>query len=77
MGFINKPAATNRMSTRPSRVNQQRRETLHPPINRDVINVDATFIEQFFNIAIGQSVTQIPAHRQQDRFRREPVPSKR
>ena len=65
------------MATRTRGVDHQRREALHPPIDRHVINIDATLGEQFFDIAVRQVVAQISAHRQQDDVRREPEPSKR
>jgi hypothetical protein len=40
-----------------------------------VINVDAAFGEQFLNIAIGQPVAQLPAHRDSDHLAREAVAS--
>ena len=75
--FINKPAATNRVATRPSRVNQQRREALHPPLDGDVINLDTAFGEQLFNITVREPISQIPAHRQQDHIRGNPETNKR
>jgi hypothetical protein len=77
VGFIDEPSITNTAPGRPSRVDDQRGEALHPPINRHVINVDTAFREQFFDIAVGQAVAEIPAHRQQDHLRREPVAGER
>jgi hypothetical protein len=56
---------------RPGRVDQQGREPLHPPIEGDVVDFDATLGEQFFEVAVGQPVPQVPAHGQQDHLRRE------
>lgn len=41
-----------------------------------MINLDAAFREQFFDVAIGQAVTQIPAHRNRDHLTREPIASR-
>ena len=45
VGFVDEPAITDTMPARPSRIDDQRGEALHPPINRHVINVDTTFRE--------------------------------
>jgi hypothetical protein len=42
-----------------------------------VINLDATFGEQLFDIAVGQAIAEIPAHRQQDHVWREPETNER
>jgi len=34
----------------PGRLNQQRREALHPPVHRDVINLDAAFGQQLLDV---------------------------
>jgi len=41
-------------------------------MDRDVINLDASFGDEFFNVAVGEPGTQIPAYRQQDHIRRKP-----
>jgi hypothetical protein len=33
---------------------EQRRESLHPPVDGDVVDVDAALGEQFFDVAVGQ-----------------------
>jgi hypothetical protein len=45
----------------PCRVDDERGEALHPPVNR-VINLDAAFGQELFDISVGESVTEIPAH---------------
>ena len=49
-------------------------EPLHPPVHRHVVDVDAAFGKQFFDVAVGQPVAQIPAHRQRDHLGRETKP---
>lgn len=49
----------------------------HPPADGDVMNRDATFGEEFLDIAMGESVAEMPAHSQQDHLRREPKPRER
>jgi hypothetical protein len=41
-----------------------------------MIDFDAAFCEQFFDIAVGPAVTEVPANGQQDHVGREPVPAK-
>jgi hypothetical protein len=77
VGFVDEPAITNTVPARPSRVDDQRGEALHPPINRHVINVDTAFREQFFDVTVRQAVAEVPADGQQDEVRREPKSSER
>jgi hypothetical protein len=42
-----------------------------------MIDRDAAFGEQFLNVAIGQAVAQVPAHRHHDHLGREPEPCER
>jgi hypothetical protein len=66
VGFIYEPAVTDAVSAWSSRLDDQRGEALHPPVDRDVINLDAALGEQFFDISVRESVSEVPAHRQQD-----------
>jgi len=77
IGFIDEPSITDTVPARPSRVDDQWCETLHPPVDSDVINVDAAFGEEFFDIAVRESVAEVPAHCQQDHVGREPESRKR
>jgi hypothetical protein len=74
VGLIHKPAITCCMPGRPSRVNELRCKCLHPPVHRDVVNLDAPLGQQFFNITVGQAEAQIPAHRDRDDLTREAIP---
>ena len=65
------------MSAWACRLDDERREALHPPVDGDVINLDTAFSQEFFDISVGQAVAQVPAHRQQDRVRREPKANER
>ena len=42
-------------------------------MNRDVIDLDPAFSEEFFNVSVGQSVAQIPPDSQHDDLGREPI----
>jgi hypothetical protein len=50
---------------------EQRRESLHPPVDGDVVDLDAALGEQLFDVAVGQAEAQVPAHRQHDDVGRE------
>src|SRR3977135_4274360 len=76
-GLVHEPAITGRMSTRSCCVDQQRREVLHPPENADVVDLHSAFGQQLFNIAIRQSVTEVPTHCEHDHLPREPEASER
>ena len=41
-------------------VDEQWREPLHPAVDHDVIDFDAPLGQQFFDLPVGESVTQIP-----------------
>jgi hypothetical protein len=57
-------------------INQQRGEPLHPAVDGNMINHDATFGQQLLHIAIGEAITQVPTHRYQDDILRKPESSK-
>ena len=48
------------MPARAGRVDEHRREALHPPVDGDVVNHDIPLDEQFLDVAVGQSVAEIP-----------------
>jgi hypothetical protein len=77
IGFLDKPAITNTLTTRPRGVNHERSEALHPSLDGDMVDVDAAFGEKFFDIAVRESVAEVPAQRQQDHARWEPESRKR
>ena len=54
------------MPERTGGVGEQRGEPLHPPVDRDVVDVDAPFGQQLLRIPIRQPVAQVPADRQRD-----------
>src|SRR5262249_34948539 len=65
------PAISRGVPTGPRGVDEQRGESLHPAIDRDVIHLDAPFRQQLLHVAIGQPVPQIPSHRHHDHIRWE------
>jgi hypothetical protein len=62
------------VTARSGRVREQWREALNPPVDGDVVDLDPTFTEQFFDVAIGKPVSHIPAHGEDDDLGREPEP---
>jgi hypothetical protein len=58
-------------------VDQQWREPLHPTEEPDVIDLDAPFGEELFEIAVTQPEAEIPADRKHDHPRAESKPHER
>jgi hypothetical protein len=69
--LVHEPTITDRVAAGPGRVGQQRCEALHPPIHRDVIDLDPTLGQEFLDVAIRQAEPQIPTYRQDNHLRRE------
>ena len=46
VGLVQEPTVTDRLAAGPGRFDQQRREPLHPPEQRDVVDLDPTLSEQ-------------------------------
>jgi hypothetical protein len=40
---------------------QQRREPLHPSVDRDVVDLDPAFSQQLLNVAVRQAEAQVPS----------------
>jgi hypothetical protein len=77
VGLVDEPPVTRRVATEFGCVCQQRREPLHPPEHRDVIDLDPAFDQQFLYVTVGQAVAQVPADRDHDHLSREPEPGER
>jgi hypothetical protein len=43
---------TRRVPAGTCRINQQRGEPLHPPVDSDMINLDAPFGQRLFDVAV-------------------------
>ena len=52
-------------------------ESLDPAVDGDVIHFDASFSEEFFNVSVGESVSEVPADGEHDHFGWEPIASER
>ena len=77
VSLVDEPTTTDRAAARSSGVDQHRGEALHPSIDRHVIDLDTALGQELLHIAVGQPVSQVPTHRQQDHLRREPAANKR
>ena len=64
--LVDAPAGTDRVPAGTCGVSQQRRESLHPAVNADVVDLDTSLGEQLFDVAIGQAVARVPADRKDD-----------
>jgi hypothetical protein len=64
--LVHEPPVPDGVPGRTRCVDELRSEGLYPAIDRDVINLDAALAEQLFDIAVGQAVAQVPAHRDRD-----------
>ena len=54
VGFVDEPAIAWCVADEPGRVGQRRREPLHPPVHRDVVDLDPTLGKELFDIAVGE-----------------------
>jgi hypothetical protein len=75
VGLVDKPPITRGMPAESGGVDQQRSEPLHPAIDRNVVDIDTALGQQFLDIAVGQAIPEVPAHRHHDHIRREAEPS--
>jgi hypothetical protein len=72
--LIHLPAISHAMPAGPGGVGQQRREPQHPPVDGDVVDLDAPLDEQLLDISVGQAEAQVPADREHDHIRGEAEP---
>src|SRR4029453_15348822 len=77
VGLVDLPAVPDGMPAGPGGIGQQRREPLDPPVDGDVVNVEATLGEEFLDVAVRQRKAQVPTHCQHDHLGWEAEPSER
>ena len=75
--LVDKPVTADPVATWLGRIYQQRREPLDPPKQGHVVDLDTPLGEELLEITVGQSVTQVPAHGNQDDVGWEPESSER
>jgi len=51
-----------------------RGKALHPPVHRDVVDLDAALGEDLFDVPVGEAEPQVPPDRQGDDLRGEAIP---
>jgi len=68
------PAIPDDVAARSSGLGELRSEPMHPPIHRDVVDLDPSLGEELLHVPVGQAEPQVPADRQGDDLGREPVP---
>jgi hypothetical protein len=64
--FVFRPAVTDRVPAGMSGVGEQGCEAQYPAVDTDVIDGDTPFGQKFLDVAVGQAVAQVPAHRHGD-----------
>jgi hypothetical protein len=64
VGLIDEPPVTWSVPAGPGSLDELRGETLHPPVDGDVIDGDAALGQQFLDVPVGQSVPQVPVDRE-------------
>ena len=77
VGLVDVPTVTDRVPARSGRVGEEWGEALYPPVDGDVVDLDLAFAEEFFDVSIGEPVSQVPPHGEDDDLGREPEPDKR
>jgi hypothetical protein len=55
VGLVDPPAIADGVPARPGGLSEQRREPLHPAVDRDVVDLDPALGEELLDIAIRQA----------------------
>jgi hypothetical protein len=66
VGLVCEPASPNPMAAWSDSLDKQWREPLHPAVDADVVDLDATLCEELFDVSIGKAEAQVPPDRQHD-----------
>ncbi len=66
------PAIPHDVLSSPGRLGELRREPLDPPVDAHVIDLDAAFGKELFEVPVGKTEAQVRADRQGDDLGREP-----
>ena len=64
--LVHLPAVTDPVAAGSSSLGQQRREALHPPVHRHVVDLDTALDEQLLDVAVRQPEAQVPADSNDD-----------
>ncbi len=68
------PAISDDVLSSPSCLRELRREPVDPPVDAHVIDLDAAFGEELFDVSVGEAEPQVPPDRQGDDLGREAIP---
>jgi hypothetical protein len=60
------------VAARAGSISEERRESLDPPVDGDVVDPDPTLAEELLHVAVRQPVPQIQPHGEDDNLGREP-----
>jgi hypothetical protein len=71
VGLVDLPAIPDGVPAGPSGLSEQRREPLHPPVDGDVVDLNAALGKQLLEVAVGQPEAQVPADGKDDDVGRE------
>jgi hypothetical protein len=66
--LVHVPAIPHDVLAGPGSLRELRGEALDPPVHRDVVDLDAAFGEELFDISVGKAEPQVPPDRQGDHF---------
>jgi len=77
VGLVDEPTVSGRVPARAGRIREERGEALDPAEDGDVVDLDPALSEEFFDVAIGEPVPQVPADGEDDDLGREPEPDER
>lgn len=72
VGLVDEPTIADRVSARSGRVREQWGEAPHPPVDRDVIDLDSTLNLELLDISMGEPKPQIPPYGVDNDLRWEP-----
>ena len=65
------PVIPHDVLSSPSRLRELWRETLDPPVDRDVVDLDAAFRQELLDVSVGKTEPHVQADRQGDDLGRE------
>ena len=53
VGLVDEPPVTRNVAARPGGLDELQGEPLHPPVDGDVVSLDAAFGEQLLDVTVG------------------------
>jgi hypothetical protein len=74
IGLVDEPIGTHGVSVRSSSTDQDRRKSLNPTEQGDVVDLNPALGQEFLEVPIRKAVPKVPAHGEQDDLGWEPTP---